>query len=251
MTVLDALVRGFRDSLEVVPYGGGELVSLPTTFSSGAMLSVLVTIDGGIASVTDRGLAADELTDAGVDLQSSRVFQSFSAVRGSTGLVPMFGAEPFEISASVDVEDVAIAIQAIADAAMRADGLRVLSATTRAVSFADRSIERVNARTPVIPRAPMLGRHGEKRVVTFSYTGRGDVSYYVQALSGKDPDARSRSYDHASGLFLGALPEKTHRIALLQDAKWEPWRVDYLQELCRTVDENDIDDFVDSTATAA
>lgn len=248
MKVIDEIVKGYRETLKAVPYGDGHLISLPTTFASGNLVTLLVTIDGGVVTVTDRGLAAEELTDVGLDFSSGRLARSFAAVRDSTGLAPMFGAEEWELTASADAADIAVAIQAVADAAIRAEGLRALAASRRSVTFADRAIHRVAARTAVVPRARMPGKHGAARPVTLSYKGRDRENYYVQALAGRDSDTRIRAYDHASGLFLGATPSLSHRVALLQEGDWEPWQVHNLTEVCKVIDETDADQFIADTA---
>lgn len=250
-TTIDSIVEGFRESLHSVPYGDGELIYLPVTFSSGDLLSLYVVVRDGVALVTDRGLVADQLEDAGVSVDSGKAAKSFAAVRDSVGLPPSLGSEAWEISAGVDRSDLAIAIQAITDAAMRADGLRVLGRSKMSASFADRSVRRLGLRTAVVPRAQMPGRSGERRQVTLAYKGNDDSEFYVQALAGRDQDARQRSYDHTSGLFIGAKPEKSHRIALLQEGRWDRWQVANLREVCRVIDEVEIDDFVDSTAQDA
>lgn len=248
MSVVDAIVKGYAETLKAVPYGDGHLISLPTTFTSGNLMTVLVTFESGAVSVTDRGLTADELSDAGLDLSSGRVARSFSAVCASTGLPPVFGAENWEITASADAADVAIAVQAVADAAMRADGLRALATSSRSATFAEVAVARVAARTAVVPHAKMPGKYGAIRRVTLSYVGHDNESYYVQALAGRDRESRVRSYDHASGLFLGAAPSITHRVALLQHGDWESWQVKNLGEVCRVIDEEEADDFIAATA---
>lgn len=56
MSVIDDIVKGYRDSLAFVPYGNGHLVSLPTTLDSGTLVSVLVCVEDGAATVTDHGI---------------------------------------------------------------------------------------------------------------------------------------------------------------------------------------------------
>lgn len=210
-----------------------------------------MTISHGVATITDRGVTADQLEDAGVNVDDQpRAARSFAAVRDSIGLPFAIGAGPWEIASSVDVGDIAIAVQVLADAAIRADGLRVLGSGNRATSFADKSVSRLSARTAVVPKAKMPGRHGGDRQVTLAYKGNDDARFYVQALSGSDKDSRTRSYDHASGLFLGAPPDQKHRVALRQNASWELSLINNLREVCQVVDEDEIDDFVSSTAAA-
>ncbi|AOT25780.1 hypothetical protein SEA_TORTELLINI_35 [Mycobacterium phage Tortellini] len=251
MTVIDTIVDGYRDSLSAVPYGDDStLISLPATFASGEMLSLLITVTAGLVNVTDRGQTADVLLDYGVDRTKGRAAASFDAVRRSVGLPPVFGSADWEITAAVDPSDVAIAVQAVADAAMRADGLRVLARDTRSASFADKSVRRISERTAVVPRARIPGRHGGQRPVTLSYPGKDGGDYFLQALASRDSETRLTAYDHASGLFMNAQPELSHRIALLEDGSWEPWQIKGLKSICRVVVEDEVDSLVQDTAAA-
>lgn len=248
MTIVDAIVNGYRDTLAAVTYGDGDLITLPATFTSGRLLSVLVTLSNDIVTVTDRGLSADELADVGVDIAAGRANRSFHAVRDSTGLPPMFGADEWEISVTADIADIAVAVQAVEDAAMRADGLRALSRSIRPVTFADQAVNLVGSRVEVVPKARMPGKHGANRQVTLSYLGNDEQPYYVQALSGGGSETRMRSYNQASGLFIGAEPQRSYRVALLQHAAWDGWQVENLRDICRVVDEDEVNDFVKLTA---
>lgn len=248
MTIIDAIADSYRQMLTSVPYGDATLVTTPTAFTSGDMLTLHVTLSHDLATVTDRGQATGVLEDYGVDWTKGRARDSIAAIRRSIGLPPVFGSQDWELTASVDPADVAIAVQAIADAAMRVDGLQVLARTARASSFADLSVQRVASRAAVVPRAKMPGKYGEHRQVTLSYPGSDGDDYFVQALGSRDRDTRTAGHDHASGLFLNAAPTVSHRIALLQSGSWEDWQVKNLQTVCRVVDEADVDEFVQGTA---
>lgn len=248
MTIIDKIADSYRASLAEVPYGDSTLISLPSAFTTGTLLTVLVTTGADVAQVTDRGLTADVLADYGVDLTARRAAESFAAVRKSVDLPPAFGAEDWEISATVDFADVAVAIQAVTDAAMRADGLKVLAAGAKPARFSEKSTQQVGCRTAVTPRAKMLGRHGSSRTVTLSYPGQDHQPYFLQALSAGDNETRTRHYDHTSSVFFRAVPDRSHRVALLQDGDWDDWQVSGLKDVCEVIREGDLNDFLTSTA---
>ncbi|MDV7357688.1 hypothetical protein R4282_32360 [Rhodococcus oxybenzonivorans] len=246
--ISDKIIAGFQSSFEFTDLGDSVHVAMPQTFSSGALLSVEVAVFGDRVEVTDRGLAADQLHDLGIDINRGAGNRSFQAVINSTGLSPAFNAEPWEITASAERGDIAIAIQAVADAAMRADGLSALARAPRKRSFADRIVHSIGElNLQVVPKAPILGRHGGKRQVT----ARVDVreQYYLQALPGQSAQQRMDSYDHASGLFLDAVPSKDHRVAVIEEGKWEAWQVSSLKQICKVTDESELPQLLERIAS--
>ena len=247
--VKEALVAGYRELLHVESIDDdSSLIVLPATFTGGSLLALQLTAAGDAVTVTDRGQSADELLNAGVDLRSKSVYRSFASVRESTGLPGSIGAEDWELSVTVDSADLAIAVQAVSDAAMRADGLRVLSKAHVATTFADTVLMTVSERFPVVPRAPLAGRNGGSRKVTARVDVRDDDQYFVQALSGKTSERRWESYDHASGLFLNASPDPKHRVAIMQSGNWEYFQVEGLKSVCRVILEDEVPDFMNSLA---
>lgn len=240
----DSLVAGYSDLLHVETIDEStSMVVLPATFTGGDLLALQVAYAGDTVTITDRGQAADVLLDAGVDFNTPRISQSFASVRESTGLPGSIGAENWEISVTVDRADLAVAVQAVTDAAMRSDGLRVLSRTQVAQTFADRVISTVGDQFPVVPKAPLKGRNGGLRRVT-ARVDVDDAHYYVQALSGRSSTQRWESFDHASGLFFDASPDPKHRVAIMQAGDWEFHQVQGLKQICRVVQEADVSDFM-------
>lgn len=237
------LVRGYRESFTITDIDAETVhLVLPATFSSGRLMSVEIELHSDRVAITDRGLAAEELTDAQVNLESGVAFKSFDVIRASTGLSPVFGAEWWEITAETDRADLATAVQAVSDAAMRADGLRALSRAPRKRTFSERVINSIASQNfTVIPKAKIAGRRGGQRQVTARVDAR--ERFFVQTLSGTTSDQRLNSYDHASGIFFDAEPDRAHRLAVIQrNDKWESWQLESLREICTVTEESDLTD---------
>lgn len=235
------LVAGFARSVHLRAHGDNTLVVMPQTFSDGTILSLLVSDCDGVVTVTDRGTTADQLSSVDVDITKGVPQASWRAVRTSAGMLPAMGAEDWELTAAGSRDDLATLVQAVADTALRAEGLRALSRTRRSRTFGDRVIgQLVDSNLPVIPRASMKGRHGSSRQVTC----RIEITsgYYVQALGGRDTESRSWSFDHAASLFSTAHPDKSHRFAVLQGSGWPMWQIEGLREVARVADEDELQD---------
>jgi len=68
-------------------YGSGELLTLPMSLTDGDAVSIYVEAVGDdLYVLSDRGLAADALALAGVDLSSKSAAASWAAVRRSLPL---------------------------------------------------------------------------------------------------------------------------------------------------------------------
>jgi hypothetical protein len=226
----EQVVAGFAASIDVRPYGRDFLLGLPQTFEDGTLLSVLVTNIGGQVEVTDRGLTAEQLSLVGVDITRGVAQSSWEAVRTSGHTLPAMGAESWEISAAGGWEQLSHLVQVVADTALRAEGLRVLTRQVRHRTFSESVVVRLaEARLPVVPRAPMSGRNGSARLVTCKVDV--ESGFYVQALAGRDSEARLQAFDHGFALFSTAVPDQRRRIAVLQDAPWPAWQVNDLRDV--------------------
>lgn len=226
------LVDGYRQSLTLVEHGQDALLVMPQTFSDGTLLSVLISTGGTVVSVTDRGITSDLLGIAGVDISRGAVARSWEAVLKSGRTLPAFGAEPWEITASGDAEDLSTLVQVVADTALRAEGLKVLAVPRRGGSYADSVVRRVLQHSlPVVPHAPMAGLHGSHRKVTCKIEIRNGV--YLQALAGKDGDTRALAYDHAAALFGSSAAPVSNRLCVLQGKSWAKWQIDGLRDVAR------------------
>ncbi|UNQ40236.1 hypothetical protein MPC38_02930 [Prescottella equi] len=246
----DRLVEGFRLSLDVCTYGDGFLVNLPQSLTSGTILALLVEDDGEVVSVSDRGLIADELEMVGVDIEDPIASKSWSAVRQSIGRPEVFGVEAWELSACGPSEDLFSLVQAVADAAMRADALRPLSRKHRSGGFRERVIQLAGAHhLAVVPNAVLQGRHGSK----WKTTCRIDAGTprFVQALGGRSRQQRMAMFNKAVATFTNVEFEKSALVSALEGNDWEPWHFETLKDYSTPVLESDIDSFMEGLAEEA
>lgn len=252
VNLVDAFAQAITNRAHAVRYGDGELLTLPWSFADGDSLSLLVTVERGHYTISDRGQAADALAIAGVDLSTRGASASWQAVRRSTGVPPAVMAEddPYVLSASATEDTLAEALIAVGETMLRADGLRVLATHRRAVTFSDRVIRRVSTRSglAVVPHAKLRTRHGGERQVTCRVDGRRQA--YVQALSGSSNILDA--YDHTRAVFADAGEPRDSLVVLVaDDAKLQSWQRSALSEVSTVVLEREQDDLWADLASAA
>lgn len=242
---IDELVADYRRQLAVERSGTGLLFTLPQTLHDGTPVQLQVEFDGSTAQISDLGLLADHLDMAGVDLGRRQIAAAWGQIRSSIGYEPALGAEPWELSAWADRTALSSAISAVADSAIRADGLRVLASQYRPKSFSERVVHTLGNRLTVVPRAVLPGKYGAQRTVTCS-VGVKEVSY-IQAVGASD---RMASFDHTVSLFNASTIPADHRIALLQGPRktWESWQIQALEDVSTTRFEDNLVSMVEELA---
>lgn len=244
-TIGDSLVAGYRDSLHLHRFGAdGALITLPHTLQDGTPVQVLVEREGKLVTVTDRGLVADHLDMFGVDLDRTTVAGSWAAIRAGITFSPAIGSDDWDISAMGGQGEMAALVQAVADAAVRADGLRVLASGHTPKSFAGRVVAAIGERVAVVPRAALPDRFGAQRQVTCS-VGVSNVRY-VQALSSGSKARRVQNFDKARSMFSSSTAPEKHRVSLLEGSAstWDRWQMDGLREVGVVAFDHDIDRFI-------
>lgn len=240
--IVDEMVASYRRQIDVERAGGGFLFTLPHTLHDGTPVVLYVEFDGETAQISDQGLLSDHLDMAGVDLGKKQISAAWLQIRSSVGYLPALAAEDWEISAFADRKSLSSALYAVADSAIRADGLRVLASQYRPKSFSERVVSTLGHRLTVVPRAIIPGKYGSKRVVTCS-VGVKRVNY-IQAVGASD---RMSSFDHTISLFNSSTIPPEKRIALLQGpvSKWENWQVKALEDVSTTRFEDGLGAMVD------
>ncbi len=241
--LLDELTASYRSSLVIESIGSVTQVTTASTLRDGTPVTVYLEPHGDDFAISDRGLIADHLDTFGVDLGRTNVAESWSLIRSSVGFPVAFGADDWELTAVAGRATLALAIQAIADSAVRGDALRVLARGYVPQTFAGRITSRLGRTLAIVPKAPMPGRHGGVRIVTC--TAGTKRPRYVQALSGGA--SKIPSFDHAVSLWAGSNTDKEDRVSLLQDrgSDWEPWQISQLAEVSQTVTERNIDALIE------
>jgi hypothetical protein len=228
-----------------LPYGKGQLLTLPWSLHDGEAVAILVEeVAPGLFHLSDRGLAADSLALAGVDLSHRRFSPSWEAVRHSARLRPSIvpPSNRFELGGEATADELGAALTSLAEAVLRADALHVLAASPRRRSFGDGLIRRaVDRLIAVQPDAPMPTRFGSTRRVTCGLEPAGRDAVFVQALASP---SFSDAYDHAKALFTDSSLPRERRVAVIQSDAGQPWHKRSLGEVSVVIDEHEWDEYL-------
>lgn len=249
LDIADALAREVASRTTVHEYGAGVLVDLPWDFGDGDGLAVYVEeVGGGMVNLTDRGLTADVLALAGVDLASPAARKSWDAIRSLVTQPAPFGRDldEYEIATFTNTDNVARALHEVAATMLRAEGLRAIGTRTRRVGLSDRIIRRAHgAGLKVVPRAEVATRFGGSRQVTAQVIGGRDV--FMQAVG----SAATEAYDHTRAIFGDAELTSDRLVAVVAaDVKLDRWQVSALTQDGTVIDEPDLPEFLSSLAAA-
>lgn len=216
---LEAFTKSIQASTLHEIWGDGELVITPWEFRDGEPVIVYAKqVDADRFVVTDRGQATDNLANAGLDLGRESVRRSWNAVRESLPQpLQKFGTTESEwvLATQSDTTSLGEAITHVAQAAMRADGLRALIAPPRKPrQFADWVVrEAADRDLSVLPFAEISSGAGIRRRVTVKIHGRQDA--YVQAV-GRRQDAWE-AFDKVRSLFMDSTVPRQQRFALIEE----------------------------------
>lgn len=238
-----------RQRATAVSYGDGQLLTLPWSLHDGEAVAILVNeVAPGLFRLSDRGLAADSLALAGVDLSQKRFMPSWEAVRRSLGLrasiIPP--ASRFELSGDATADELGSALTELAETVLRGDALHVLATSARRRSFGDMLIRRAaDQHIAVRPDAPMPTRFGATRKVTCGLEPPGKQEVFVQALAGAN---FSDAYDHAKALFADSSLPRERRVAVIQADAGQRWHRQSLTEVSIVVDEPQWEDYLSEFA---
>jgi len=133
----EELAADYRRQIDVRKSGYGYLFTLPHTLHDGTPVELYVEFDGQAARISDQGRLWHHLDMAGVDLGKKQIATAWKQIQTSVGYAPVFSAEPWELSAFAERSQLSSALYAVADAAVRADGLRVLASQYWPRSFSE------------------------------------------------------------------------------------------------------------------
>lgn len=147
---------------------GCSLVYSGVDFADGDSITVRVTrLASDHYVVSDGGLVADRLGDAGVDLSGRAAHESW--LLATQGEVPVLAdVGPYEIARTSTVEALGETIWDVITRCLQADGLRVIGKRHRPTTFVDQAIRAASqAGIAVKPRAILRNKFGGERRVHF------------------------------------------------------------------------------------
>lgn len=212
--VLDAFSASIARATQVEKWRDGELLVTPWTFRDGEPVVVYVhEIDRDVYLVTDRGQATDNLMVAGLDFDRAVVARSWDAVQSSLELGLPIDPSHWELRTASHGTELGDAINRVAEAALRADGLRALSSTrAKQPRFNEWVIRAASDRgLTVVPNAELRSNLGIRRKVSVQIKGREDA--YVQAI-GVTQDSWD-AYDRTRSLFTDTNLEIQQRVTVV------------------------------------
>lgn len=237
-----------------------SLVYSGVDFSDGESISLYVTrLGSDHFLISDGGLAADRLGDAGVDL-------SMRAARESWRLVTQIEApmladvSEFEVARTATVDSLGEAMWDVTVRCLQADGLRAIGKNQRQETFASRAIHAVaEAGLAVRPRAMLRNRFGGERQVHFQaqrvpvgdalLSPKRDAPEGVFVMTANIPGPFMESHDSVLNAFRGAEVDKGQRIAFLgPQARPDRWHIDSLSMECRVERVSKVEDFAEALA---
>lgn len=229
------------------------VVATPLTLEDQTPITLYVTpVGDDLFSVSDEGLAAGALADAGVDLSRKALGDSFALIQKSLrSFAPSVDEHTgdWDIAVAVAAEQLGDALLDVSEAVIRAEALKAASAKRKPRNFNDRVAQtatRIGLR--IEPSAPLPLKYGSaRRKVSYRvYGDRRDV--FLQTITRA---STTNGYDHARSLFADASVEHGRLVAALEDAvRLETWQREGLSDVSHVVDEPALEAFLASYVAA-
>lgn len=251
MNAIEAVSQAFTSSLASNKHGAGELVTMPIALGNGNLVQVYVErVSDELWFVSDEGQTAGELALAGVNLSSQKnAAASWEALVRSLPISPPVLRDhvgDYVLAGQVESGRLGIAMLAIAEAAVRGDGLRALAPGYRARRFRDVIVQSAGRHDlPVLIDAPMPTHHGGSRRVSVKVAGAQDT--YLQAISGKG--SVIDGFDKAQAVLSSANVPKERLVAVLaRSVRLEAWQWETLRDHGIPIVETELDHYMEQLA---
>lgn len=249
-TVLDALRRELADRVSSTPIEGGELVLTPYDYPDGETVSLLVKrLDGDSYLVSDLGLAASRLDEAGVDI--TRGGRRSWKLLTADMTAPLVEADEYEIATVADERSLGAAMVRIGQTAIHSDALQVVHGKRRPRSFTERSMKRAaRFNLAVKPGAEIINRYGGKRRLSFTAaSSSGRVGYVITIGAASGAGA---AHDRAVATFGGFTDAgKRDKLVLVgKDISLLDWQIESLRDVSTLCSEDEQDHFWEDLAAA-
>lgn len=222
------------------------VVATPWTLDDQTPVTLYITqLSSDVFNVSDAGLAAGALADAGVDLTRKAVGSSFLAVRNSLRFPPPMGDESgkWDVAVTVSADRLGDAVIEVSEAVIRAETLKALGSRRKPRTFGERIMRTATEIGLTIePQAPLPLRHrGARRRVSYRVANK-ERDAFVQTIT---QASTATGYDHAKALFTDTSIDEARRItALEQTVRLDPWQYEGLSEVSRVITEQDLGSFL-------
>lgn len=250
--VLEAVRSSFDRRMSVSTEGATTVVATAWTLEDGTPVTLFIDqVATDVFNVSDAGLAAGALADAGVDLGGRNVAgPSFQMVQQSLRLSPAVGEVGlWDLAVSVSGDDLGEAVLELSEAVIRSEGLKALGRRRAVRNFGDRIVKvaaDVGLKIEPQARLPLRYRGASRRVTYRLAGGRRDV--YLQSIT---KASAGFGYDHARAIFADADIARDRRVtAVEQGARLDDWQQEGLSEVCQVVSETGMPDYLEGLKAA-
>lgn len=240
--IIDAVQTSLGSRMAVWDQGDLTVVATAWTLEDSTPVTLYVDqLSDDLFSVSDAGLAAGALADAGVDLDSRQAGSSFQLLQNSLARSPAMGATgEWDLAMSATAVALGDAVVEISEAVVRAEGLKALARKRPTRSFGDRIVKsagQIGLR--IEPQAALPLRYANaKRRVTYRLIG-GHRDVFVQSITCASTLA---GYDHARALFSDAAVDRDRRMAAVENSvRLEDWQFEGLSEVSHVVIEHNLE----------
>ena len=227
------------DGLQAFETPDGFMVWVPLYHSDGDGVAISVRPSDGGWIISDDGSTYSALRSAGAAVATPAFDTAWETLsRPGNGFVPNDDATPEEISAWATDSSLGAAINSVALACVRGEGLNVLKTSDRPTRF---SIT-VGARLRLLvsdARAKLAGftcqpgnvlmKSGRSRQVGALLSLDHQTIAAFQPLAGSSASSRESSFEHCYTLFAQADLERDRRIAVVRSP--DAWKTEILDEL--------------------
>ncbi|MFC2623677.1 MAG: DUF1828 domain-containing protein [Propionibacterium acidifaciens] len=250
-TVLDAFKQELANRVSSIRIESGELVLTPYDYPDGETVSLLVKqLDGGLYLVSDLGLAAARLDEAGVDITRGGGHRSWKLLTTDSS-APVAGVDEYEIAAVADEQGLGATMVRIGQTAIHSDALQAVHGKRRPHSFKERSMKRAaRFNLAVKPGAEITNRYGGRRRLSFTAQApSGRVGYVITIGTTSGATA---GHDRAVATF-GEFAEvgKKDKLVLVDEGiPMQDWQIESLRDVSTLCSGDEQDGFWRDLAAA-
>jgi len=235
--LIEAVRFSLDDRMSVWKQGQSTVIATPWSLEDGTPVTLYVTeVDSGIFNVSDAGLAAGALADAGVNLDSSAAGSSFELLKQIAHFSPAIEAGHWDIAVSVAADQLGNAVVELSETVVRTEGLKALARRRPARNFGDRIVKtaaEIGLKIEPRARLPLRYKNATRRV---SYRLIGEHrDAYLQSITRA---AVTTGYDHARALFADSSISNTRKLTVVESGvQLDEWQYEGLSEVSKVLAE--------------
>lgn len=240
--IINAVQSSLGKRMAVWDRGDVTVVATAWTLEDSTPVTLFVSqLSDELFNISDGGLAAGSLADAGVDLAGKVAGSSFQLLQQGLRLSPSMGETgEWDLAVSATSDELGDAVIELSEAVVRAEGLKALARRRPVKSFGDRIVKsagEVGLKIEPQAKLPLRYRNARRRV-TYHLMGEHHDAF-VQSISRASTIS---GYDHARSLFSDAAVEEERRMVVVEGGvRLEGWQFEGLSEVCRVVTEPNMD----------